>query len=564
MNEPLQPPPPPSVTPPPPTRPLVGAMLGLAWDGLKRKFGRNFLTALGVIIGVLALTLIVALGRGMADAMRDALETDDTRRQILVTPGFGQPDEAEDADGNAIDRIDDVEVDADVPPERLDRLRRAKFQRRFRTRHSAQPTLIDDERLAALAELEAVERVVPLISTRLNLNESSVPVPKEPNRSPADQPQTDEADDAGDADADDEVTLLAAGVDAVRQRYADRVVAGVYFSAPDADQALIHEYTLYQWGYVTDAEIASVIGATITVEPALEGLGRLREMMGGGGGDDDGDDGAKTDEEQLDELIDRMPAARMFPGFDEFRRQLLAREPRTFTIVGVFRDAGTDDTFNFIEDPQVFQADLLIPAPTAREVYRSSPTFPQTGYQTTLVMVDSPAAVETVVEQIEDQELRAINVSTVLTQIESVLTALTVFVGLLIGIALLVAALGIVNTMFTSVLERTKEIGLYKAIGATDGQVRTAFVLEAAMIGLMGGLIGLGLAVLLMLPGQAIADSLIAQETGGAGGSFSIFSVPWWLVVAGPALATLVAMLAALIPAWRAANIDPVRALRSE
>jgi len=136
-------------------------------------------------------------------------------------------------------------------------------------------------------------------------------------------------------------------------------------------------------------------------------------------------------------------------------------------------------------------------------------------------------------------------------------------VSFLTGIALIVAALGIVNTMVTSVLERTGEIGLWKAVGATRGQIRSVFMLEAGMIGLFGGLLGLGTALLLMIPGEALAAGLLAERAAiPFEGDF--FHVPVWLAIGGPALATFVAVVASLYPAGRAAKVDPVTALRHD
>jgi putative ABC transport system permease protein len=154
-------------------------------------------------------------------------------------------------------------------------------------------------------------------------------------------------------------------------------------------------------------------------------------------------------------------------------------------------------------------------------------------------------------------------VAGVVARIQGILGAATLVVALLTAVALLVAALGIVNTLVTSVLERTREIGLWKALGATSHQVRGVFLLEAALLGLLGGLTGVGLALLAILPADAAASHLLAERAAFPLRT-GVFFVPPWLPIAGPALSTVVAMLAALQPAHRAARVDPVRALRHE
>lgn len=184
-------------------------------------------------------------------------------------------------------------------------------------------------------------------------------------------------------------------------------------------------------------------------------------------------------------------------------------------------------------------------------------------YQRALVMVDDPSNAEDVEQKLRDKGYTAFSVATVLKRLESSLTVVTVILSFLTGIALIVATLGIVNTMITSVIERTREIGVWKAVGATNTQVQLVFLIESALIGLIGGLMGLGVAALAMWPGDIIARNLIAQRT-----SFpyegSVFIMPIWLQFTGPVLGTLVAVLAAIYPARRASRVDPVTALRHD
>ena len=130
------------------------------------------------------------------------------------------------------------------------------------------------------------------------------------------------------------------------------------------------------------------------------------------------------------------------------------------------------------------------------------------------------------------------------------------------ALALLVASIGIANTMIMAVYERTKEIGILKAVGAAPSQIRWLFVLEASLIGLLGGVIGTvsgwllgkGLNWLLL----RILEWQDVQVTG------TYFVVTWWLVLGSLAFATLIGLLAGLYPAARAARLAPLDALRYE
>jgi ABC-type antimicrobial peptide transport system permease subunit len=130
------------------------------------------------------------------------------------------------------------------------------------------------------------------------------------------------------------------------------------------------------------------------------------------------------------------------------------------------------------------------------------------------------------------------------------------------ALALLVASIGIANTMIMAVYERTKEIGILKAVGAAPSQIRTLFVLEAALIGLLGGIVGTILGWLLGKALNLVILEILRWQEVNIQGTF--FVVSWWLVVAALAFATLIGLLAGLYPAARAARLAPLEALRYE
>jgi ABC-type antimicrobial peptide transport system permease subunit len=130
------------------------------------------------------------------------------------------------------------------------------------------------------------------------------------------------------------------------------------------------------------------------------------------------------------------------------------------------------------------------------------------------------------------------------------------------ALALLVASIGIANTMIMSVYERTKEIGILKAVGAAPGQIRSLFVLEASLIGLLGGVVGTILGWLLGKGLNWLALRIMEWQDVQIEGTF--FVVSWWLVLAALAFGTLVGLLAGLYPAARAARLAPLDALRYE
>jgi putative ABC transport system permease protein len=136
-------------------------------------------------------------------------------------------------------------------------------------------------------------------------------------------------------------------------------------------------------------------------------------------------------------------------------------------------------------------------------------------------------------------------------------SATAIFNAIIIGVAvisLVVGGLSVINTMAMSVAERTREIGIKRAIGGSRGRIIRELVTEAGLIGLIGGLIGLGLGGLVVV---------IANEAGRDSGTV-LFQLTWGTAAFALAFSTILGILAGLIPAWSAARLDPVEALRYE
>jgi putative ABC transport system permease protein len=181
-------------------------------------------------------------------------------------------------------------------------------------------------------------------------------------------------------------------------------------------------------------------------------------------------------------------------------------------------------------------------------------------YASVTVRADNPATVSRVVKAIEEQGFET---RTVLSRLEDMRVAFLFIEGLLTAVgsvALVIAGLGIANTLLMTVLERYEEIGLYKAIGATDGDVRLMFLAEAAVLGLVGSLAGLALAAVVCWGLQWGVNAYLASE--GVTRAVDVFYFPWWLLASAVAIATLMSVASGLYPASRAARVDPIKALR--
>jgi putative ABC transport system permease protein len=199
---------------------------------------------------------------------------------------------------------------------------------------------------------------------------------------------------------------------------------------------------------------------------------------------------------------------------------------------------------------------------TGRRVNRN-----KDGYNQITVIVNDPKKVLEINDLITNIGYQTYTVSSYVQGINSFFIILQVVFGGVGAIALLVAAIGIANTMAMAILERTREIGLMKAVGATNRDVLSVFLGEAAGIGFIGGLggilIGWSAAQLL----NVLAIVYFAGQSSQQGGTpppSSAAYTPAWLLIFALVFAILVGVISGLYPALRAATLVPVNALKYE
>ena len=167
-----------------------------------------------------------------------------------------------------------------------------------------------------------------------------------------------------------------------------------------------------------------------------------------------------------------------------------------------------------------------------------------------------------IVGELQEQGFEVESLRLLLDNINRAMVVLQTMLGSIGALALLVASIGIANTMIMSVYERTREIGILKAIGASPGDIRVLFVIESALIGLAGGVAGTILGWLLGLGLNRLILAILRWQEAPVRGTF--FVVTGWLVLLALAFATVVGLLSGLYPAARAARLDPIEALRYE
>lgn len=223
-------------------------------------------------------------------------------------------------------------------------------------------------------------------------------------------------------------------------------------------------------------------------------------------------------------------------------------EGQDFEVVGIMKSMG---------NPQD-DSSVIMPLDTLRDVF-DDPTGVSFITAQVLSGFDVNDAAENVDRELSrERSEESYDVATAEQFLEQLSVILGILQGVLVGIAtisLIVGSVGIASSMYTSVIERTREVGIMKAVGATNQDITTMFLIEAGFIGFVGGLIGVALGFLIA---QGIG---VAADQSGFG--ILEITLDLSLVIFGVAFAVVVGMLSGYLPARQAASLKPVDALRS-
>jgi putative ABC transport system permease protein len=311
-------------------------------------------------------------------------------------------------------------------------------------------------------------------------------------------------------------------------------ITGAYFSSPTADEAILQ----IEFAKELADQPATLIGKDLVLRYA-ERAALSKNAVGNSS------------------LLDGLMGAAN-PGIS-----IVPRE-KTLRIVGVIESDPSAGIGGF-GGGRVF-----LPLETAERLHVAQPGDLQTflngdaakpSYMALTVRVRAPKDVPQVEAAIKQLGFSTFSLLDATKGLQVVFRVFDLFLGLFGSLALTVASLGIINTLVMAILERRREIGILKALGATDRDVRSLFFAEAGAMGLFGGFFGVALGWLI---GQALnwgtAIYLHRQDLPGV----KISYVPWWLALFAIGVALVVSLVAGLYPAARAARLNPVEALRYE
>jgi putative ABC transport system permease protein len=241
----------------------------------------------------------------------------------------------------------------------------------------------------------------------------------------------------------------------------------------------------------------------------------------------------------------------------------LSMEKHELTISGVAEDLA-------FAGPTPIRSDVFIPpGPSGRmkrlpftsiwDLFRARDG--RLGYSALNVRLSSPGYIESVKNKVKEMGFGVFALSDQFSEIRRGFLIMDMILAAVGMIAIVVASLGIINTMVMSILERYSEIGIMKAVGAGDRDIRRLFFFESGAIGFLGGVFGFALGWVV----SGIINQVVNYFLARQGVPFiSYFSFPWWLCLGAMLFSILVSLGAGVYPAMRAARVDPVRALRHD
>jgi ABC-type antimicrobial peptide transport system permease subunit len=487
-------------------------ILRLSLRNLREARLRATLTSMGVIVGVAVIVTMVSFGLGLQRNLLSRFKALDLFNEIRV---FGK-----NVFAMAVSGVD-PKLKRDTNPG--DRRGPALRPDRSPTR------ILDDAAIAEIEKIPGVAYVEPDIGFTAFVRSNGRVLP---------------------------LSVAGVSVPTLSSRFKD-FAAGKMLTQPDGDEAIVGEVFTETFGF----------------QKPEDAVGQTIEFLTTPDKKDNGSPNARAagDEDQSGLSFFGIPLEDDNNGAGE--NTVVAR---TFRISGVLKAEPKD------QGPAglMSNASIYIPVHAAHEwaskhpnpmgevalaLARQSGQLKQSeseGYFSAVIRVSDPVVLTEVRKRLTEMGFGSFSIVDQLEQIRTVFLIIDSVLGLLGGISLLVASFGIANTMIMSILERTREIGIMKAIGAEDREIKMIFFFEAAVIGLFGGAIGCLAAWGIDGLANRLAYRFILKPQGAS--FIDFFHLPAWLWMGAILFALGVSILAALYPAARAARIDPVRALRHD
>ncbi|WP_417376191.1 ABC transporter permease [Gimesia maris] len=518
-------------------------IISMSLLAIRRQKTRTALSLIGVVIGSLMLLFALASRSGVQEAVMRVFSMSKQLRQIHVTQNWSVDEKLIPAE--------ELEVDRNLDEALRARLRKMLI-RHWQFKHGGESIKLTRERIEEIEAFEHVQYIHPQESIYVTLSQGE-----------------NELQGMGDSvTADNEVLR-------------ERILVGKAFDSDSEPVILLNEFVAWKWGYTTPAQLEKLIGTKVKIEHRFAEESVAYSLSRRSGGD------AEFSREELatlNRVLDRIPTLIDDLPLPEQERAVLkkafqttsaesdsASEPferiitEEYTVVGIYR-CPTEKELNDHAGFGTFGglAEFLLPIKTATEFALRIPNIKQTGFYQATVLVDHESNLKAVSEQIRKMGLREYSLISMVEFIQEQVRQVTLIVSLVAIFALIISAVGIANTMVMSVVERTREIGIMKALGAREGQIQMMFLIEGALIGLIGGLCAVIIGLVIRIPIESLTISILEKQLNKTFEQQHVIEFPLWLLALVLAFSMFVATLATILPARRAARIDPITALRHD
>lgn len=502
-------------------------LLGSALAGLSQQKLRTSLTLAGVTLGAMLLFCSISGGLGMLNALTERLSVSGRLLTIRISSGLTNPPD------DFADTFRD-QIPESVSAERRDRIAQGMALRSGKGRTPVPVTLAV---LDSVREIDGVDQVTPVLSWNSGVVANGI---------------------KGNA--------RLKGIRSGNASIADLLVLGKKLSGDSANEVLVSEDFLFASGFRSDAAFADLIGTPLVLVErnrrarlsegqlaVLRSSLALRERFLS-------DDAAEMPEEQL-ALVRREVAA--IKGQLAAQDETVAEPTRSqeLTIVGIYKSPDAKESQYVPALTDALRHQLLIPVETASQLRVQSGA----AGQPIVAMVEAwdAESVPQVLERLRGRSYQCESLADIAQRIRTAVLMVSALVTAIAGGAFLIAALGMANTMIMNVLERRREIGILKSLGARDRDVLWMFLTEGLLVGAIGGVIGLLLGWLATHLGGDYIRAFVEQRLNAPLDS-ALFLYPMWLVVGTPIVAGAVTVVASILPARRAARLDPVQTLRAQ
>ena len=475
----------------------AGDLVELAGRNLRESVLRNSLTTVGISVGVASLVAMLSLGIGLQHLAASRLAKSGLFDSIYVTSG-----------------------------------RRFQGPNGRRENRKAPPPPLDEAARQKMAKFEGVAEAYPDVRFPAELKMPSA-TPPSPSPNPATGTSSTETSPQTPASQSSREYQLISGLPmSARQLESFDNMKGKYFSSSDAAEIILHSDEAKT---LTDKP-DELLGQDIVLRYAS------RHLLN--------DDGSAS-------------AASEYGAASELSVYAVSPKEATLKVVGLVEskaDAGIRGAGSAGAYVPINYALKLEPMQMTQVRLAGDRDPLANSYSALIVRATRSSQVEGIENHIKQLGYNTFSLLDATRNLRRFFSILDLFLGIFGSLALAVASLGIINTLVMSILERRREIGIMKAIGASDGDVQKLFFAEAGAMGIFGGAVGVLLGWII---GRAINfGTRVYMQRQQQFTPDDVWLVPLWLVLGAIGFSVIVSLLAGLYPAARAARLDPVQALR--